>query len=141
MGETESRHVEWQSAVMNQIAALSGGGLVASASLLWPKAPLPNAPIIAVAWGALGLATIAAVAANYLSATGNAFAVLRAHQEDMLPLVRLDGRDKVEQWIHDNKKKADWRTKLSFRLGITAPWLFSGGVVLLATWAALAILK
>lgn len=139
--EFESQHVEWQHASMNQIAALSGGGLVASASLIWPKTPLPHAEIIAFAWGVLALATVTAVAANYLSGTGNAFAALHHYQKDQLPRVALSGKAEVEAMAEKNRKKAGWRTTAASCMATFSPWLFAGGVGLLAAWAILAILQ
>lgn len=137
----ESGHLDWQRATMNQIAALSGGGLVASASLLWPKAPLPNAEVIAIAWSALASATVAAVLTNYFSAMGNTFISLSIHQRNQLASTPLPASRKaeVEAWVEENRKKGNRRTDLAVRLNGIAPLLFALGVVLLAVWATLSI--
>jgi hypothetical protein len=125
---------------MNQIAALAGGGLVASATLIWPKAPVPRPGIIALAWGALALATVTAVLANYLSALATGYQSQHGQQAQVARAAGLGGDREVVAAMSKSKGKSEVLAHAAARCGTAAPLLFAAGVGLVAAWAVLAIL-
>jgi hypothetical protein len=129
MPELETRHIDAIQHATNQVALLSGGGLVASVSLLLPLRPLPDAGLLITAWTTMAAATVLGALSNY----ANSFSVtyqMKLHYEDVDPT-----GSSAKLWMC---RRDFWRFIGTWG-GHAAMLMFIVGAISLSRWACVLV--